>query len=168
MRGGGGGGGGGGGLNILSTCSPQHNLKMMTIHAHSHIAVVPYSLNVTHACICQSDITHITLYTKPDVVKALKLLQEYRTRLGGYMDLQNTLSDAIAAAALNCSLLCWAGGEVACLSLGGQIHRLPPPPPPPQHTHTQTHMLPFCQNFLSRYRGECRISARRGWVSHDY
>ena len=28
-------------------------------------------------------------------------------------------------------------GEVACLSLGGQIHRLPPLPPPPRtHTHT--------------------------------
>ena len=32
-------------------------------------------------------------------------------------------------------------GEVACLSLGGQIHRLPPPPPPPSpppHTHKHT------------------------------
>ena len=27
-------------------------------------------------------------------------------------------------------------GEVACLSLGGQIHRLPPPPP---HAHTHKH-----------------------------
>ena len=47
---------------------------------------------------------------------------------------------------------------------GANTQTAAPPPPPPTHTHTQTHMLPFCQNFLSRYRGGCRILARRGWV----
>ena len=67
-----------------------------------------------------------------------------------------------ACTCVHCSQ--WRGG----LSVtGGAITQTAAPPPPPPPTHTQTHMLPLCQNFLSRYRGGCRISARRRWVPHE-
>ena len=43
----------------------------------------------------------------------------------------------------------WRGG----LSVTGGANTQTAAPP---RTHTQTHLLPFCQNFLSRYRGGCR------------
>ena len=54
-------------------------------------------------------------------------------------------------------------GEVACLSLGGQIHRLPPPPPPPSptHTHTNTHAA-FLSEFLISLQGRIQDFGEEG------
>ena len=53
-------------------------------------------------------------------------------------------------------------GEVACLSLGGQIHRLPPPPPPsPTHTHTNTHAA-FLSEFLISLQGRIQDFGEEG------
>ena len=56
---------------------------------------------------------------------------------------------------MQCGSIMGYSGEVACLSLGGQIHRLPPPPR--THAHTNTHVA-----FLSEFP----ISLQ-GWM-HDF
>ena len=73
--------------------------------------------------------------------------------------------DVVASSNAGPSAPMGPSGEVACLSLGGQIHRLPPPPPPPSptytHTHTNTHAA-FLSEFLISLQGRMQDFGEEG------